>query len=100
MSKLSRRNVLKSVLSGATVATLPSVSWAQESAPIKRKGNIRQSVSRWCYKNIPLDKLCVYAAEIGLKGVDLLIPKNSKSPRASAWSAAWVTPKAVKLAAL
>jgi hydroxypyruvate isomerase len=72
MSKLSRRNVLKSVLSGATLASLPPVSWSQENAPIKRKGNIRQSVSRWCYQKIPLDKLCAFAAEIGLKAVDLL----------------------------
>jgi len=74
MSKLSRRNVLKSVLSGATLASLPSASWSQENAPIKRKGNIRQSVSRWCYQKIPLDKLCAFAAEIGLKAVDLLNP--------------------------
>jgi hydroxypyruvate isomerase len=72
MSKLSRRNVLKSVLSGGTLASLPPVSWSQENAPIKRKGNIRQSVSRWCYQKIPLDKLCAFAAEIGLKAVDLL----------------------------
>ena len=78
MSKLSRRNVLKSVLSGATMASLPSVSWPQENTPVKRKGNIRQSVSRWCYRNIPLDKLCAYAAEIGLKGVDLLIIAGSQ----------------------
>src|SRR5437773_1474282 len=80
MSKLSRRNVLKSVLSGATMASLPSVSWPQENTPVKRKGNIRQSVSRWCYRNIPLDKLCAYAAEIGLKGVDLLNPDEFEVP--------------------
>src|SRR5438270_14039690 len=80
MSKLSRRNVLKTVLSGATMASLPSVSWPQENAPIKRKGNIRQSVSRWCYQTIPLDKLCAYAAQIGLKGVDLLNPDEYAVP--------------------
>ena len=80
MSKLSRRNVLKSVLSGATMASLPSVSWSQENAPLKRKGNIRQSVSRWCYQKIPLDKLCAYAAEIGLKAVDLLNPDEFEVP--------------------
>ena len=72
MSKLTRRNVLKSVLSGVAMTSLPSVSWSQEGAPVKRKGNIRQSVSRWCYQKIPLDKLCAYSAQIGLKGVDLL----------------------------
>ena len=80
MSKLSRRNVLKSVLTGAAAASLPSFSWAQEGAPIKRKANIRQAVSRWCYKNIPLDELCAYAAEIGLKGVDLLNPEEFAVP--------------------
>jgi hydroxypyruvate isomerase len=72
MSKLTRRNVLKSVISGVAMTSLPSMSWSQESTPVKRKGNIRQSVSRWCYQKIPLDKLCAYAAEIGLKGMDLL----------------------------
>jgi len=80
MSKLSRRSMLKSVLSGATIASLPSVPWSQENPPIKRKGNIRQSVSRWCYKNIPLDKLCAYSAEIGLKAVDLLNPDEWEVP--------------------
>ena len=80
MSKLSRRNVLQTVLSGAAVASLPSVAWSQGSAPIKRKGNIRQSVSRWCYQKIPLDELCAYAAEIGLKGVDLLNPGEFEVP--------------------
>ena len=80
MSRLSRRNVLKSVLSGATMASIPSVSWSQDSAPIKRKSNIRQSVSRWCYQKIPLDKLCAYAAEIGLKAVDLLNPDEFEVP--------------------
>ena len=80
MSRLSRRNVLKSVLSGATIASLPSVYWSQDSAPIKRKGNIRQSVSRWCYQKIPLDKLCAYAAEIGLRAVDLLNPDEFEVP--------------------
>src|SRR6266481_2218940 len=72
MSTLSRRNVLKTALTGATMASLPSVSWSSEDEPIKRKGNIKQSVSRWCYQKIPLDQLCEYSAKIGLKAVDLL----------------------------
>jgi hydroxypyruvate isomerase len=72
MSKLTRRNVLKSVLSGVAMTSLPSMSWSQQATPVKRKGNIRQSVSRWCYQKIPLDQLCAYAAQIGLKGIDLL----------------------------
>ena len=44
--------------------------------PIQRKGNIRQSVSRWCYPKMTLDELCAYSAQIGLKGVDLLEPED------------------------
>jgi hydroxypyruvate isomerase len=80
MSRLSRRNVLKTVVTGAAVASLPSVSWPQGTVPVKRKGNIRQSVSRWCYQKIPLDKLCAYAAEIGLKAIDLLNPDEFQVP--------------------
>ena len=80
MTKLSRRTVLKTAITGATVASMPSMSWPQQNTPIKRKGQIKQSVSRWCYQKIPLDDLCVYAAQIGLKGVDLLNPDEYEIP--------------------
>jgi hydroxypyruvate isomerase len=54
---------------------------AQEPAVVPRKGNIHQSVSRWCYKDIPLDQLCAYSAKIGLKGVDLLAIDEWDAPR-------------------
>jgi hydroxypyruvate isomerase len=80
MADFSRRRMLETVLSGATLASLPSVSWSEQTAPVQRKGNIRQSVSRWCFQRTPLDKLCAYAAQIGLKGVDLLTPKEWEVP--------------------
>ena len=42
----------------------------------KLKGNINHSACRWCYKDIPLDDLCVAAKEMGLKSIDLLGPKE------------------------
>src|ERR1700676_110649 len=80
MTKLSRRTMLKSAISGATMASIPSMSWPQQNAPIRRKGQIKQSVSRWCYQKIPLEDLCAYAAQIGLKGVDLLKPDEYEIP--------------------
>jgi hydroxypyruvate isomerase len=80
MTKLSRRTMLKSAISGATMASVPSMSWPQQNAPIRRKGQIKQSVSRWCYQKIPLEDLCAYAAQIGLKGVDLLKPDEYEIP--------------------
>jgi hydroxypyruvate isomerase len=81
MAKLTRRTVLKSVLSGVTMASVPSMSWPEQRVPIRRKGQIKQSVSRWCYKQIPLEELCAYAAQIGLKAVDLLNPDEYEVPR-------------------
>ena len=48
---------------------------------MQRKGRIKQSVSRWCYKEIPLDKLCAYSAQIGCKGIDLLGPEEYEVPK-------------------
>jgi hydroxypyruvate isomerase len=72
--------MLKTALSGATIASVPTAAWPEQNAPIKRKGQIKQSVSRWCYKQIALDELCAYAAQIGLKGIDLLNPEEYEIP--------------------
>src|SRR5580704_5147701 len=78
--QLSRRTMLKTAVSGVTMASMPSMSWQEHKSPIPRKGQIKQSVSRWCYGKIPLDELCAYAAQIGLKGVDLLKPEEYEIP--------------------
>ncbi|MFY9855818.1 MAG: TIM barrel protein, partial [Terracidiphilus sp.] len=52
----------------------------EEKIPL-RKQRIRQSVCRWCYQRIPLEQLCAFAAQIGLRGVDLLEPEDYEVPR-------------------
>jgi hydroxypyruvate isomerase len=64
---------------GLAAAIFPQTSGVTSSVP--RKGRIRQSVSRWCYNQIPLDQLCVAAAQMGLKGVDLLEVAEFDVPR-------------------
>ena len=89
MTNITRRDVLKTALAGASMASIPSVTsigggtgaWPVGDEPIKRKGNIKQSVSRWCYQKIPLEQLCEYSAKIGLKAVDLLEEKEWEVPR-------------------
>ena len=80
MSPLSRRHWLKTAASGAAAASLP-LSWPAQTASVHRKGQIRQSASRWCYQKVPLDKLCAYGAEIGLQGIDLLQADEWEVPR-------------------
>ncbi len=38
------------------------------------KGNVRQAVSRWCYRDVPFEQLCAEAAAMGIQGIDLLAP--------------------------
>jgi hydroxypyruvate isomerase len=81
----NRRTFLKSSLAASIVA---STAMSQETgtapetkAPTPRKNRIHQSVSRWCYKDIPLDQLCQASAQMGLKGVDLLEINEWDVPR-------------------
>jgi len=80
MTNVSRRNMLKSALSGAAMASVSSPLWSANTDPVPRKGRVKQSVSRWCYKQIPLDDLCAAAAQMGLKAVDLLKPDEYEVP--------------------
>ncbi|MEW5975416.1 MAG: TIM barrel protein [Acidobacteriota bacterium] len=40
------------------------------------KGNIRQSICKWCYKDIPLEELCQSAARMGYQSIELLTPEQ------------------------
>jgi hydroxypyruvate isomerase len=64
----------------ASALTNPGQAAAPQQTPMVRKDRIKQSVSRWCYKDIPLDDLCAYSAKIGLKGVDLLALEEWEVP--------------------
>jgi hydroxypyruvate isomerase len=75
----SRRAFLKSSAATAVAAALPSS--AEPSASATGQGRIHQSVCRWCYKATPLDELCQWAAQLGLRGVDLLGDPDWDSPR-------------------
>jgi hydroxypyruvate isomerase len=79
-SPITRRTALKSLAAAAAAASLPrsgaadsaaaSTSMPSASAPI------RQSVCKWCFKDIPLDKFCAAAKEMGLESVELLNPED------------------------
>lgn len=70
---MTRRTLLASSL------VLPAA--AGLAATPARAGRLKQSVSRWCYQDIPLDRLCVAAAGMGLQGIDLLQPAEYDVPR-------------------
>ena len=74
---MSRRAALKTVVAGsAAVAVTGLTSQVQASEPqsAKLKGNIRHSVSRWCYGKYSLDELCKASKDMGIEAIELLNP--------------------------
>ena len=69
---LSRR----SLLGGAAALGLTAALAAGAETQPALKGRVKQSVSRWCFGKLPLDKLCEAAVRIGLKGIDLVGPSD------------------------
>ncbi|HOX02044.1 MAG TPA: TIM barrel protein [Candidatus Paceibacterota bacterium] len=75
-SQISRRSALQMMAGGA--AALGAVgagsgrAAAAADSPAPLKGNIRHSVSRWCYGKLSLDDLCRAAKRIGIESIELL----------------------------
>lgn len=82
MPTWNRRAALKTLLaSTATVGALGVASaypmeenQADPTAPLLN--NIKQSVCRWCFQDLPLDELCVAAKAMGIKAIDLVGPND------------------------
>lgn len=70
---IDRRHLLGSLLALCATSGL--------AATPSTAGRLKQSVSRWCYQDIPLDTLCAAAAKMGLQGIDLLQPAEYDVPR-------------------
>ena len=77
-NQLTRRDALKGLALGtaAALALKQGLISAEEavSETLKLKGNIRQSVSYWCFGSIPLEEFAEICKKLGLVGIDLLTP--------------------------
>jgi len=78
-SNITRRSLLKSLAVGTAAVAAPSLLLAQRAAQIiddiealTVTGDIRQSVSKWCFGDIPLDEFCKICKKLGMVGVDLI----------------------------
>ncbi len=80
-TRLSRRAALRAGLAAVALGPLADTLPAQQGGPAATRKRIRQSACRWCYKQIPFDQLCAFAAQIGLFGIDLLQPGEFEFPR-------------------
>ena len=73
MGHITRRDAI--AMSGAAVfgtLLLSTSEEAQSRGPVVKKGNLKQSVSRWCYQKIPMPDFCRAVADMGLTAIDLL----------------------------
>lgn len=75
----NRRQIIKTFAVGAAgLSMLPAryAAFAEDNRSVK--GNIKQSVCRWCYGRVPLEKLAAEAARIGYKSIELIGPEEYK----------------------
>ena len=79
---MSRRAALRSAAAFALAAwpvtadVRAAARAGQGAGRAVTRGRLRQSASRWCYKNIPLPELCRALSAMGVPAVDLLEPED------------------------
>jgi hydroxypyruvate isomerase len=82
MPPITRREALGAGLSAAAAALLPRTAAPQAAATkVVKKGRLKQSVCRWCYRNIPDAEFFKAVADMGLTAVDLLDQKQWEAVR-------------------
>jgi hydroxypyruvate isomerase len=72
--KSTRRKALKSMLGTAALGLTIGEACATPNTALK--GNIKHSVSRWCFDTIPLEKLCQEVVKMGIQSIELQGPKE------------------------
>jgi len=83
MESISRRSAIKAALAGSAVlatnylgAAVNQQNTSNTAAKTPLKGNIRHSVSKWCFGDYQLDEFCKICKKIGIESVELLDPKD------------------------
>ncbi|MDO5308487.1 MAG: sugar phosphate isomerase/epimerase family protein [Planctomycetia bacterium] len=81
MHSISRREMLGATLAGVSALSTANLVKAEDIQeelvrPENFKGEVKQSVCKWCYGGIPLEEFCVICKKMGLVGVDLVDPKD------------------------
>ena len=77
----SRRTAIKNLIAGSVALPVSKIfagemNTSNKNIPLKLKGNINHSVSRWTFDYLSLDDLCKAVKEIGFSAIDLVNPKD------------------------
>ncbi len=70
MTQMTRRTAIGTV--GAALGVAASGAELAGQGRVVRNGRLKQSVSRWPYRDIPFPAFCAAVAEMGLPAIDLL----------------------------
>ena len=89
----TRRSVLQTASAGLVGTLAAPALKADRQETHKTKGNINHSVCRWCYGNIPLEKLAGEAAKMGYKSIELLKADEYKVVKPYGLTCAMLSPK-------
>ncbi len=75
-TKVNRRSAIQRMAGASAIITAASAitpfALAEEEAPVKLKGNIKHSVSKWCYGKYGLEEFCGLVKKMGIESVELL----------------------------
>ncbi len=74
----------------ASALALPAIGVFATPTENKPKGNIKQSICRWCYSRFDLPKLCAVAKKIGYSSIELLSPAEYKTVKEAGLSCAMI----------
>jgi hydroxypyruvate isomerase len=89
--RLNRRTIVKATGIGALTALSAPFAHVRAEEPSSPRGNIKQSVCRWCYGKIPLEKLTAEAKRIGFKSIELLTPQEVPTVKAAGLTCAMLS---------
>lgn len=76
---MNRRDMIGKVAGAAAITAvtpLNNVLSGSAEGNLPLKGNIRHSVSQWCYGDIPLEDFAVACKEMGIESIELLQEKD------------------------
>jgi hydroxypyruvate isomerase len=79
----NRRTMLKTMAvsagtigAGSLLSAFTKNMSKEEKENFTLKGNIQHAVCRWCFSDLSVEQLCMEAKKIGIKGIDLVGPKD------------------------
>ena len=90
-AKWDRRTMVKAAGAGVAAALGVPLTQLRAAEPPRGPGSVKQSVCRWCYGSIPLEKLAEEAKRIGYRSIELVTPQEFPQVKAAGLTCAMLS---------